>query len=317
MKLEEVAAAYVGGRMSRDDAYRALMLEIFTDRARFGLGQLSDEDFSDFLQDSLPVIFRAVTNYNADCGEFTAFLYVYIRTSLCSWLKGRAQRQTRDESLCFCSSAELDDWKEKCEEECFSWMKSFSEAEEFRDFLVGKDGLKKQGGKFFRDGLLVLAIKSAAFIDDEMTEKVAELTGLGKARLTEMLDFARKTIAHKEENVNVLKERREGYWYDHCRYRLERKKLHEGTSLCEAVGRKYESYTKKLNALNKRLSERVSKLSPTNETVANLLGMDKRHVGYMIKHMERQVDRFNAKCYSAGHENISCNGQSEQKTGNE
>lgn len=320
MRLEKVAEDYFAQRVSREDAEKMLMLILYTDRERWGLEDLTDENFGDFLCDYIESITKSLDSFKPECGSFENYFYVYVRTSYYTWRKRRARKETLEESLMFCSSLEFDDYAERYErDEYASRIDRIPDMESaFIDFMNGKNiGRGKCGGKFFRESLLILAVKSAMFIDEDMIQRVCQLTGVSPSKLDDMLKTARESIVKRRERVRQEEACREKAWFNHCRYRMEREKLSKDTFWWNEVNRKYDFFTRKWTNHTKKNYRRRGRLSPSNRTVGEILGLDLRHVGYVIKHLETQMDRFNTKCYSQNHENLSCNGQSEQKAGNE
>lgn len=140
-----------------------------------------------------------------------------------------------------------------------------------------------------RKTVLILALKSAYYLNDNQINHISNLCNISKPLLEEAIQILKSQLLEREKNKIKLEERRNNAYFQHKRYLNELRWLNEEKDeynkyKVERVIQKYEKQTECWKMLNSKLQSGVTNIRPTNKAIADILGICERQVSYYIKH---------------------------------
>ena len=325
-EIEKLAQDVKTGRITAEQGARKLMEIVYCHKAFFGLSQLDEDQIIDFVIYQYPKFITVFRIYDIGCGTFMSFLQGSVRGTYATWKKRMARNSAVSSAANSAESLlyEEDEAKYRLPEEEFILKEEKAESEalcaspgainSFRrtDGSVStryKDPRieKKRADTLRRTAVLILALKSSYFLDDSMLLKVSRYTGYSVNRLHKMCDRVNATLGKKIEHRNECIRCRDNAYYFHRKYMMESHNLNSRTTWAQFIAGKYEKQTKIWIAKNKNLSRKEYVVTATNKAVAETLGMNPRHVFYVIKQAKENVDILRPKQYYTEYETLSCN----------
>ena len=180
-----------------------------------------------------------------------------------------------------------------------------------------KNILSKKKDLFFRETLLILALKSAPFITYEIELKLCEVLEI---KLEDMDNLLQEALKHMEVKINrmqTLNKARDKAYRFHRQYIFENKALDEGCQRYSYTIKHYKTQTERWENQKKLIQKHMEHYSPSNKTISKLLDLDERHISYVLRNASKNIDSLTLKWYSHKHENLPSNRKHEQETGDE
>lgn len=329
LNLENLAKDYSDGKMTEKQCSLKLMEYIFLHKSLFGLKALDEDDFLDFLIFEIPKFGKIFTLYDKKIGTFFSFLQFTLRKALSIWKKNSIRNKVMDDEILTSQKIEIEEYTEKYELEaegleiikeqetaalaqCVESPFKINENMPYRFDKYKKIDIRRTKiGNLQKEIVLILALKSCYYLDDEMINKVSAYTGIEKGKLISMQKSLNADLTTKiKRRASCIKCRNNSFYF-HRKYSQELQYLSPHTSWCRLIQDKYDKHTKTWINRNSRLRRKDYYVSASNCAVGKVLNMDPRHVKYILDKANNNVDLFKPKQYHIVHENISCDRQSE------
>lgn len=310
---------------------------VFRYKGSFALSCLEDEEFSDFLMYMLPRFEEMFSVYDPERSCFVSYMYGCVRFNLFNWQRRVLQEECARESSCMNSAIGLEELKENylmCEAPYDEGFELPLEED------VSSDGSEKgdnspipftpQPGRTRANvgywtenfqsvrttALLVLALKSAAWITEDLIEKVCAETGCEENKFRDMLEYVLSTLEKRRRRREACIRSRDNAYFFRRKYMLSLLKLKDGSCMEEKVKSQFKRQDETWKRQNRKLSQKLFSMTPSNKTVAEALRISPRRVQTLLDLAGRNIDIMRSNCYHASHENLLGNRQSEQKKGN-
>ena len=287
------------GELSQNVALNKILTVIYTNPHRFCLGQLSDDDRSDFFLFLYTKLRNIFTNYNSKGSPFIVYLYSCISLELSAWNRMRY----RNSFSADCTNFIIE---QLYEEEVFLYEQheislcpppallpkqlctaSYHPITQYK-LTDTKKFLKNDRD---RKAALVLALKSCYYINDNDIDRICCLCGCNKGNLTNTIQTLKSSLTNKAERVRKYKERRDISFFFHRRYSSQLKNLPFNSYRYEQLSRKYERQSKLWKKKNDFLQNSKSRVTPTNKAVAEVLGLCERQVCYYIAYAKEMAKK--------------------------
>ncbi|MFA6936606.1 MAG: hypothetical protein WCQ67_00045 [Treponema sp.] len=325
--LEKLAQSYADGTMSPKECSLKLMEYVFLHKSLFGLRSLDEDDFLDFLLYEMPKFDRIFILYDKKIGTFFSFLQFTLRKAVNVWKKIEIRSKVLDDEITTSQKIQIEEDSEtyELEAEGIEFIKQednskielsvqspfqFDNDMTYRLDKYKEDDVKKNKiANIQKEIVLILALKSIFYIDDELIDKVCAYTGVDKETFLSMQKTLNAELKTKIKRRESCVKCRNNSYYFHRKYLQELQYLSPHTSWCRLIQEKYEKHTQSWINKNTRLKRKDYYVSASNRAVGKVLNLDPRHVKYILD-KANNVDLFKPKQYHISHENISCNRQS-------
>jgi len=150
---------------------------------------------------------------------------------------------------------------------------------------------------------LVIALKSCYYLSEENLSTIARFCRVDFEMFMKAIDSLKLTLGEKQKRYEKLKDKRDFSYYQHrkCMERLQdRKDFYLPT---DDIERLCKFHTEKWINKTSFLQNKSYKVCPTNKSIANILGICERQVGYYLNHADDllKIDKAEveaAKCQS-------------------
>ena len=138
--------------------------------------------------------------------------------------------------------------------------------------------------------MVVLALKASYFLDEEQIKSISEYCNIPASKLSGIIADMNDTLRKKTKELRKIENKRDKEFFLHRRYEEEMQDLdgyNRDTERAKVVGHLYEYHTTKWKSHNETIKKRKLKNCPTNKSIADVLGICERQVGYYIKNAEK------------------------------
>lgn len=130
-------------------------------------------------------------------------------------------------------------------------------------------------------------MKACKDIDDETIESVVHFTGVDKALIYEKIQELKEKMTGKDVYSERLVRKRNNAFFFHRKYMQEMLVSAASESKMNELKEKYDKQTKKWKSHNNALAVRSN--TPSNEEVANVIGIKPRMVSFYIRNARTGV----------------------------
>ncbi len=328
--IEKIAHNTRRGLLSAEKASHFLWEAVFRNHNRFGLGNLSEDSLQEFLLFFQQRFARIIFEYRLETGTFTAFLNLKLQGSLKSWKRSKIKELAALES---CRPNQIIDYDLRCsdwEQEQFLVCEDTAEPERIRhmtktlsiaplrkDVPHRLDPFKRlrRINAVRKETILILALKSCYDLTDPMIEKIAAATAESPAYIYDIVEQAKESLEKKYRRRLVFTKARDNAFYFRRRYEIEKLWLNDSNTL-KRIELKYQKKSKLWENANRQLSSSLCALRASNLTISRILGINVRHVEYVMHHLGKNMDKISTECYSRHYENLFGKFKQKQKAGN-
>lgn len=326
-RLDDVFIKVKGGLITKDEGAREMMGIVYENTKAFGLSNLSEDDLMDFLIYQLKQFLHILEIFDPEKSQFTTFVKNNIQTNLGSWRKMAARRCFRRElyfttaesemesenfSIDQCTSEEDTSHDEKYYHTLVDVIK-FTESQQdiLKNFKsIGNSHRVNHQANFNKtmelrkNCILVLALKSCYYIDEDMMRKVSIITGTPYEVLNAMICKAIESLGSKIKRRNACARSRDNAYFFKKRYSFEMQRIDPDSSWAQVVNSKLIQHSQTWEKKNLLLMGNKFRITPTNKLIGEILGMEDRHVGHLIKVAEKNMDTISLKGYYDEHEDL-------------
>lgn len=280
--------------LSLQEAVNYLCEFILNNKPLFNL-QRCDEDFiSEIIIHFLENGPNFINNYDKSLGNFSAYFYKFMLTSIHSQKKLIAKRF--EESIFY-----FQDYIISNEEKNYTFKPLQIEdkpkipyafkpvtPEQIREMILPHiDKIDRK--------ILILTIRSAYYLSDEQIHKICSIYDVKEEYLFILVEYIRTTLSTKEKRRNEMIERRNKAYFYHKKYESQIKfindavYINEPEQLKEDLIRKNLKHTTTWQTHNQKLQDGCLLLRPSNKLIADLLGICERQVMYYLYCTKHQV----------------------------
>lgn len=313
--INEIPALLEEGNISKEEAIKVIAEYVMLHPRAYGIPEHADDLRSEMNVRILQNTEALLDRYEKRYCEFSTYLYSFVHYQLLTILK-----IWKDNTICdrtffrdfhseletLLCNYEQDEYeykilhftphslsqmekapykrKEKNSEKQFETAKRLLQAnadltDYFRSIKSSKEKM-----------LLILALKSSYFIDEEQIKNVSEYCNIPVSKLSNSISDMNDTLNKKTKEIKEMENKRDKEFFLHRKYREEMQDFDDyniNTARAKHVGHLYEYHTTKWKNQNELIKQRKLKNCPSNRSIADVLGICERQVGYYIKNAEK------------------------------
>jgi len=263
--LSELYQMYIDGNLERKNFEGKIFQYLLQNHERYNVFLGNREKWEEFLSWFYPRLSRAIDLYRDTGSSFDAYI-----TSLVHCGSREYRCREEDHRL-----TEYTCWKARAEE--MELREIEPEYNNRGESITMPKGIKKHH-------LLFLLLKSYSFVNEEMVDHVARISGMGREVIWFLIDKLRILRSGDDDEIFNLRERVHGQYYRCLAYQKRMESATPGTVYHEKMKGRLERARKKLRKMKKRLCG--IRKSATNRMLADVLGIPKGTVDsnlYSIK----------------------------------
>lgn len=272
---------------------------IFKNPGKFGLLKY-DEDFRSqliirFLEQGRPIFAR----YNKNYGCFLPYLYNFIRGLIIAQLRETHKEDVTTYALW---KEEEHQWEYKINQYSADRLVAENEPEyspEKTYFYRINQNIKNyclKDNTIEAKSAMVLALKSSYFLSDSEISKVSSYCGVGQQKLKNAVIKLNRKLKKKAKRYDLIVKRRDNAYYYHKKYGMMIERAKKDMIAPENyIKEQYKKKTDTWISKNEKLQRYGYRLSPTNKTVAQVLGICERQVSYYIARVKKQYSENQSK----------------------
>lgn len=311
-ELDSLPERVALGTIGKNEAAMKVLEILYTNPARFGLQTMDEDERSEFLLEALPKFEAMLERHNERISPFGAYLFHSIPGMKITWAKKRIEDARGEKAMKNSMEEIFKIGEERSLLEVASpsapgarrrrirtatfpnaRMPETRKTGEIRDIgtIFAKHGRAAIAKNRLHEkrSALVLALKSAWYMDDSQIEKISEFCGCPKETFMEKVHDVRNKLVEKSERHETLVQKRDKAWFFICKYREEIARMEKG-------GAEYEKWRRKLNyqlntwkRKNRLLQKCNYRVSADNETVAKALNVSAHKVSTYLNYARRMA----------------------------
>lgn len=293
--LDALPKEIAAGRLTVDAAAMKIMETIYTNPGRFGLSDMDEDARSDFLLEVLPRLSALLERHKESVAPFAAYLHASLPGFRRTWQKKIIEKTLEDRAMAP-SVREIYEIAERKRMLAVAEPSSADSSGVRSDSLAdGRLIFKRILGpqrkslapleKVYRQrSALVLALKSAWYIDDEAADKVTGYCGCSKEYFLEQLERMRGLLQKKSRRAADLAEKRDRAWFFICKYRERLLHLEKGSRLYDETLKKLEYQIRSWKTKTRLLQSSTLRISPNNSELAACLEIPVHQVSIYLKY---------------------------------
>lgn len=313
--IKEIPALLEAGNISKEEAIRIIAEDVMLHPRAYGIPEQADDLRSELNVRILQNAETLLDKYEKRYCEFSIYLYSFVHYQLLSILRIWKNNSICDRTFFRDSHSELENLLCNYEQDEYEYKilhftphtpsqtekapykqkgKSSEEQFEAAERLLRANADLTDYFKSIKSSkekmLLILALKSSYFIDEEQIKNVSEYCNVPVSKLSNSISNMNDTLNKKTKEIKEMEDKRDKEFFLHRRYREEMQDFDDyniNTERAKHVGHLYEYHTTKWKSQNERIKRRKLKNCPSNKSIADVLGICERQVGYYIKNAEK------------------------------
>lgn len=290
IKLDEIPELLKSEKLSFNQACIAVYKRIYCKPGLFDLLDMDEDERSDFLlyflQKKIPTMIK---NYNPEITEFGSFVYTVLRMAKLDYRAQLVRKKNISKTYIYESIIEYDDFlarSQKAYAKISDEVKGYipENDEEKIPALVYKRFFKKEPHRLcvaesrdrkLKHGILLLALKSAWYINDEQIQKVSNYCKISADILSSTVCTLKANLINKALLREEIQNNRAKAYCLINNYELELKNTgsYEGLPKFKRIEKRLEFQKRNFNSKNKLLKSGKFKIAPTNSEIAKVIGV--------------------------------------------
>ncbi len=287
------------GELSKKEAAMKIMEVLYTNPGRFNLLDMEEDERSDFLLEMLPKFEGLMDRYDKSLGPLGAYIYFSIPGMRLSWSKKRLEAAAGDraaapsvKSIYEASSAKKT--LAVYESPAFSGRgrQTYEEAPLVFKRIFSRPGRKLETREisFKQRSALVLALKSAWYIDDKKIQQVSGYCGCSSQCVAETLEKIKNSLVEKNEQRERLEQMRSKAWYFVCKYRERLASLEPGTEAWKKTKKKLDYQLSSWKNKTRLLQGCRMTVAPKNKDLAKILSIKPYRISAYLKYAKKMAE---------------------------
>lgn len=316
-ELDSLPEQVALGKIGKNQAAMKVLEILYTNPARFGLQTMDEDERSEFLLEALPKFEAMLERHNERISPFGAYLFHSIPGMKITWAKKRiedargekAMKNSMEETFTSGEERTLLEvaiparrvaQRRRIQTESFPNASRISahKKEDVRDIrkIFAKHGRAAiaQNHLHEKRSALVLALKSAWYMDDKQIEKISDFCGCPKEIFMKKVHDVRNKLVEKSERHETLVQKRDKAWFFICKYREEISQMKKGSVEYEKCKRKLNYQLNAWKRKNRMLQKCNYRISADNETVAKALNVSAHKVSTYLNYARKMAQEKEA-----------------------
>lgn len=314
--LDEIPNLVKENKLSEQEACVQIYITLYTNPGRFNLLDLDKDSRSEFLLDFLQhKTTNLLKNYNPNITSFGAYVFFTIQTFKLSYLNKKAD--THRKELLIINEATNNYSNELNNFENFSSTSKESQVAEISEAYIPKSDeekiptlvykklftrhkyklstLESQNRKL-KQGLLIIALKSAWYINDEQINKVSSVCEISADIISDSICRLKANLITKSLCRKKIEENRNRAYLFIDKYKKELEKIKEKDSpIFFKISTKLNYQQKNFINKNNLLQTGKFKIAPSNSEISSIIGIPERQVScYLSRFKALDFSKFQA-----------------------
>lgn len=310
-EFENLYVEYKLEKKDKEETCKKLIELIFLKKRELGLSTIDEDNFQDFLIYEMKKLPKVLDSYKENCGKFSSYIYGSLQMAYFYWTKKKKRTYETQNFVSYCGQEYYEsqhlNYKEY-EKETEEKLISKEEEDIYSKRFLERQKLKKEE-KFLNEALIILCLKSCYYIESETIKKIANFTGTEQKQLETWIDEAKQEITKRKKNMEQIQQRRDNAYYYKNKYLLHKNSLGTSNEWYELINKKFIKQSNRWNLTVKHMMKKNKYLSPTNISIGKILNKNERHIAYVLKKININMDSYELKCYPFHYENLSSNQQ--------
>ncbi|MCR5047226.1 MAG: hypothetical protein K6A42_11680 [Treponema sp.] len=305
--LDLIPARCEKGELSKKEAAMKIMEVVYTNPGRFNLLDMDEDERSDFLLEMIPKFEGLMDRYDKSLGPLGAYIYFSIPGMRLSWSKKRLESEAGDRAA---APSVKGIYEASIARKTLAVYESRGlpekrPLEKDEPPLVFKRIFSRPGRKletrenlFKQRAALVLALKSAWYMDDEKIKRVSGYCGCSSQCVAETLEKIKGSLVEKSEQRERLEQMRSKAWYFVCKYRERLAALEPGTEAWKKTKKKLDYQLSSWKNKNRLLQGCRMTVSPKNKDLAKILSVKPYRISAYLKYAKKAAESEESFCAS-------------------
>ncbi len=298
-------------KISVKDALNLIGEEITRHPRKFGITGNAREITSDLYFAIMKNGHFLFEHYRKDYCLFKTYLCSFIRYQIKSIKRENYNRYEKQKTFEQVEGTEYESAKEKYEKNEFEYkimhFKPYSLSEKEKAPYTRKKQLKKlpeelknssgnalsvadvlcnftKSNETERKLTLVIALKSCFYLNEENLSTIAKFCRVDFEQFMKAINSLKLTLDEKQKKYEELKDRRDFSYYQRRKCIEKIQNLKDCNLPTDNIERLCKFHTEKWINKTDHLQNESYKVCPTNKSIANILGICERQVGYYLNH---------------------------------
>lgn len=290
--LDQIPALVESKKLSWQEACMQIYITLYNNPGRFNLLDMSDDNRSDFLLNFLQYkTENLLQNYNPDIAPFGAYIYFTIQSSKLTFLKKLSDQKVKDnlfrDESAIQYSEQIEDgvfYNSEVAESIPAYIPQ-SKEDEIPQLVYKKLftkhryrlSVKESQQRKLRQGLLILALKSAWYINDEQINKVSRVCEISPHVITDSICKLKANLITKSLCRREIENNRNKAYCFIKKYKEELENISDKNSpIFKIINRKLNYQEKNFRNKNCILQTGKFKISPSNLEISTILGISEK-----------------------------------------
>ena len=298
-ELDSLPVKIERGELTKERAAMKVLEVLYTKPGRFRISDMEEDERSDFLLGSLPKFVRLLDRYDKALGPLGAYIYYSVPGMRLSWNRKKIDDEIAKKAAAPSVKKIYEDSMQKktlavAESKLRLRGKTFGSETTplvFRKILNEKRSLLESKAAYtLKRSALVLALKSAWYIDDKNVEKVSGCIGCSSESVAAALDQVKKSLLAKDAKRARIAERRDKAWYFVCKYRERLVTLEPHSAAWIKAKKKLEYQLASWKNKTRLLQSCRMNVAPRNTDLAKMLCVQPYRISAYLQYAKRMAD---------------------------
>ncbi len=277
---------YISTGNGYEELVRAMTLYVY----RFPLlySSCSEEDCGDFLLSFYSRIPQIILRYTDQGKGIEAYLKTCLKWQMKTYFKTK-KRERRNQYIALREYYTTEPLREEGEpppilEEIHETHPFFCALKQEKDPVSQRKKSRATKSIYTSRKLLLLSIKAAYDMGDEIIESVAQATGIHRDALFHLVEIIRTTLHTKQERCRVLQDKRSRILFRICSL-MDEIQTSTSDTVKEKLKNRLSREKKSYQLVNKRL--RTMHLTPSHQQIAEMLGIPKGSIDSTLYYLKK------------------------------
>ena len=276
MNLDELYENYENSTMDKKQLTNKVMECIYLEPKRYGMGKLTPDQKSDFMVYLLQKIETQIARYSKNIALFSTYIITFIYNLRKTWIREFFHEEAHKQSVHYYVESENESNSYILAEPDYAYNKDLPTENEIQEKLSNRD----------KYTILVLALKSFYYLEDNHIEQIAKITEISKDTIQELIHTLSNLCEKKIDLDSKRREKLNSSYIKKNRFSLELMNVDHNSSLAYHLKKAQVFHTRQWKKNLKHYNESPA-LKPSNANIAATLNIKEAKV-YQLLHESRK-----------------------------
>ena len=274
ISLNELYADYSAGLLDKKELEGAIFKSI--DENTFCHLGFTREDYEDYVSWLYPRIRQAIINYRESGSAFETYIGTMVRMTAKEYRLCQTRKNTAEAAAWLTHLPDMYVGEEK------------PEYDEFPE-----DVPEEQSKIRNRRQLLILILKCSCYVSDDFLERVSPKLNIEPDELRRMIDILKKQRANREKKISIQRERTNCQFFRCLFYEKNLQSMQQDSIPAQRLRDRLERGRKRHANMRRQLE--LMRLDPTNQQIADVMGVAKGTVDYTLHYFKERTKKNSKK----------------------